>query len=61
MLDCWNEEQLNQIEKEYFSNKGSTMTKFIFAFSNRLRITIILALSMLFAMLFITLSGKQLL
>lgn len=61
MLDCWNEEQLNQIEKEYFSNKGSTMTKFTFPFSNRLRITIILALSMLFTMLFITLSGKQLL
>lgn len=27
MLDCWNEEQLSQMEKEYFSNKGNPTIK----------------------------------
>jgi hypothetical protein len=57
MLDCWNEEQINQMEKEYFSNKGITITKFTFALANIVKIAIILALSISFTMFFITLSG----
>jgi|WetSurMetagenome_2_1015567.scaffolds.fasta_scaffold298881_1 hypothetical protein len=57
MLDCWNEEQLNQMEIEYFSNSRNRITKFVILYSYILKITILSIISIFFSILFIPLSS----